>query len=342
MYSTHQALVSYSKLNSFELLPTELLNVIFDIHNDLASLKACSVVSQTLRPVCQAHIFRTATLEYFVFNTGPGPILSHHRFLDTISTSPYLASLVRELRFTKPRSAGATLVRVSEDERLVHQGVIAQILGMLPQLKTLVLRTSSSSLIWSRLSAPLTAALSQVVELPTLRHLDLGVTWEVPASFFRSLNRLQVLRFAELNIPLNRQAESLVAAGASEIPLENQRESLHSLSILSSMSYPCINTLFLHSTRLLDLTRLQSLTLAFIEGEFIVRQILQICGKSLYMFKMHMHQRGKFIVTRPIFKRLKLSAFRGNPKLRVGLWPTVFGTRHVVNIFVICGFWPNF
>lgn len=82
--------------------------------------------------------------------------------------------------------------------------------------------------------------------------------WEVPASLFRSLNKRQVLHFAELNIPPSREA--LVTTDDVEKPSHDhsEYETLQLLSILSAMSYPCINVLFLRPTRLLNITRLQN------------------------------------------------------------------------------------
>ncbi|KAF9456847.1 hypothetical protein BDZ94DRAFT_1314758 [Collybia nuda] len=288
-------MIAHSKLNSFELLPTELLDTIFDYpRQDITSLKACSLVCHTLRSACQAHIFHTASLEFFVFNTGTGPVSSHRQFLDVVSASPYLASLVRELRFTRPRNAGPVLLRTSEEERAVHQGVVAQILAALPQLRALVIRTPSGSLMWRRLSVVLTTALSEVVQLPTLRRLDLGITWEAPSSFFKSLTNLQVLRFAELNIPLGPKMEILTTAGPIDRPSHTHVEHgyLQSLSILSDMTFPCIDALFLCPSHPLDITHLRSLTLAFITDEFIVRRLLEACGKSLFTFRIHVQQRG--------------------------------------------------
>lgn len=110
--------------------------------------EALATCAQTLRPVCQAHIFHTATHECFVFNMGARPILSHCHSFNTISNSLYLVSLVRELRFSKLRNSEASLLRISEEESMVHQGVITQLKVALPQLKkVLVLRTPTGSLI---------------------------------------------------------------------------------------------------------------------------------------------------------------------------------------------------
>lgn len=266
------------KPRPLELLPNELLNIIFeDFHQDISSLKACSLVSQTLRTASQPHIFHTVALEFIGFNTDPGPIFSHSRFLDTISASPYLASQVRELKFVKPRKHSTSMVRVQDEERVVHQKVVAQILATLPELTCLVLRNLPSLLIWSRMSLPLAKALSQVVLLPTLRHLDLGVTWEFPLSFFARLAKIESLRFADLNMSLDK----FNPGGHSE------PEPLRSVSILLSMPYSSIDALFLCPTRLFDITRLQSLTFSPHLCEATgLRQILKICGPSLHTFKM--------------------------------------------------------
>lgn len=211
----HQSSVSEPKCNLFESLPKEILDIILDdLHDDTATLKACSTVCQTLLPVSQAHIFRNVTLEYFDYSTNTEPSSSHH-FLDTISTSPHLAYLVQELKFTKgytPRRPSATVPEsiqsTSEDKRMAHE-VVAQILVALPRMRTLKLRAFGMYLLWSVLPATVTTALFQVVQLPTLRQLDLGVIWQTPVSFLRSrLTRLHVLRFGELKIPFVSRIET--------------------------------------------------------------------------------------------------------------------------------------
>jgi hypothetical protein len=277
----------------FDRLPPELLDIILDhFHDDTAALKACSMLSRTSLLACQPRIFSIITLEYIVDNSEDGPISSHCRFLDILTSSTHLTPLVRELRFTLPRSLKA----LSGKETLAQHAVPAEILMALPQLQTLVVRTQPGYLIWSRLSAELTMALRRVVQLPTLRHLDLSATWQFPPSFFSCFtNNLQVLRFSEICLPNPiHEPASLETTGVPNQPsgAHPGKEGSHSLSILSSMTSQNLDALFVRPGCTLDISRLRSLTLASFDDKSILQRILQTCGPSLSSLRMHMQHTG--------------------------------------------------
>ncbi|KAJ7634737.1 hypothetical protein FB45DRAFT_1025664 [Roridomyces roridus] len=80
------------------ILPHELLDLIADnLHNDLGSLKACSLTASPFLPSTRYHIF--STIHLLPPNTKSTP--PYQKFCSVLHSSPHLALLVKDLRIVE-------------------------------------------------------------------------------------------------------------------------------------------------------------------------------------------------------------------------------------------------
>ncbi|KAJ7725427.1 hypothetical protein DFH07DRAFT_252759 [Mycena maculata] len=165
-------------------LPNELVAVVLDeLDRDYLSLKTCALVTTAFCSTSQRHLFRSIWLHRgdwhsYTFaqqavhrgvSIPSGTIMGWHSL---ISTSPHLASHVRDLTIDLPSSE-------DEDITLKH------VLRALPSIERLVI--SGMAVRWGDLSAGLRSVVLAMLSLPSLDRLHLLDIRDVPTQILRVL-----------------------------------------------------------------------------------------------------------------------------------------------------------
>ncbi|KAJ7753886.1 hypothetical protein B0H14DRAFT_3896546 [Mycena olivaceomarginata] len=161
--------------------PQELINLVVDnLHEDIATLKSCSLAAPTFVTSARIHIFKHIEITPPKRNTGLSPC---QKLLDLLTSSPHLAPLVDDLCIvligpdaqTGPWiEAEATLPIVLSLLHLKRISLVENAPG------ALALRTDST-MDWNRLGRPLRSALAAIFSSPRLESVHLrGIRVESP------------------------------------------------------------------------------------------------------------------------------------------------------------------
>ncbi|KAJ6588074.1 hypothetical protein B0H19DRAFT_1366790 [Mycena capillaripes] len=250
-------------------LPQELVDIIIDhLHNDIPSLKSCSLAAHSFLASARIHIFNKIEIKpphSFSFRT---PCQKFHQLL---TSSPHITPLVDELCIVLVGSE-RSFERGSDGQYLedrhvpwiMAEGTLSLILPLLDLKRLSIVENapwnwSSSgrfSMNWDNLRGQLKTTLADVFSSPRLQSVHLrGMTFESPyqlLSLFSdatsltnmSLSRLYFTQSADLNLwpesrPWRPQLRSLLLSDAGGV------------SISSYLVNPCF-----------DLTHVRSLTAA--------------------------------------------------------------------------------
>lgn len=151
-------------------LPIELLDIIIDeLHDDLFSLRALSLVCRAFRKPCRTLIFSTISL--------PAPDFNARLFVTTCSklysllrVSPEIALLIKDLRVedgsrAQSRHFGFSWVGVEPSFTLILEKVV--------NLKRFSLTGHDEALDWGNMSGPLRETLCATFRRPKLKHIVL-------------------------------------------------------------------------------------------------------------------------------------------------------------------------
>ncbi|KAJ7196559.1 hypothetical protein GGX14DRAFT_574891 [Mycena pura] len=170
-------------------IPQELLDKIVDeLEDDIPALKACSLTSSAFVPSARAHIFSTIVLRPPAESRSVvQPKNSCQKFEKILSSSPHLASLVKDLRIVEGIAIGS--LQQSEAAMGRHGGMpwvagsyrtLISVLAPLGNLKRIAF-LCKFRLYWDQLPQRLVAAIVEVFRSPALESVHLlGVETSQP------------------------------------------------------------------------------------------------------------------------------------------------------------------
>ncbi|KAF7368772.1 hypothetical protein MVEN_00202300 [Mycena venus] len=155
-------------------VPQEIIDMIVDNFEDMASFQACSLVCWAFVPACRKHIFRDVCL----------PMLSDapERLHEVLLRCPEIASYVRDL----------TVHRSHEPKVWMRPGSpLPAVLSMLPLINRFSVFGCWGD--WWDVPVPLASAIMGVMTLGTMDRLHVLTVANVPAAFLQRALSLRIL-----------------------------------------------------------------------------------------------------------------------------------------------------
>ncbi|KAJ7111132.1 hypothetical protein C8R43DRAFT_1041594 [Mycena crocata] len=155
-------------------VPQEIIDIIVDSVEDMATFKACSLVCWAFVPASRMHIFRAISLD--MLNDAP------YKIYEMLLRSPHIALYVRDL----------TIYRSHDTTLWMQPGSpLPAVLSMLSHIKRFSLFACWGN--WEDAPATLQAAMHRVVSSGTLDRLHILTANNMPAAFVNSALSIRIL-----------------------------------------------------------------------------------------------------------------------------------------------------
>ncbi|KAJ7256936.1 hypothetical protein C8J57DRAFT_1721251 [Mycena rebaudengoi] len=181
-------------------LPQELIDAILaHLRDDYASLRVCSLVSNSFVAPAQRGIFRSLWLH------AQGSHPTFHDAAAALAQFPHLRSYIHDL----------TITLASSDMEFDHSA-LESILGAVKNVERLMF-SARSAVYWDRLSYGLRGAIQTVVSLPSLRELHLATDFiGVPSHFIlRAASSVSFLSIVLITLDEGEEIEFSVPDAAT-------------------------------------------------------------------------------------------------------------------------------
>ncbi|KAF9263749.1 hypothetical protein L218DRAFT_987391 [Marasmius fiardii PR-910] len=182
-----------SKLSSISMLPQELVDQIIDhLHNDISSLKSCTLVCRAWLPTSRLHLFSKIRLDI------PRTLLDEHHHVSTKRNVESLVhkpcqrlhSLLKQNPGIIPHIHELTLVSGSPISSAIRDGhyhllwtfaeeTLPLLIRTLTHLRRFEITSPQGIAPWNVLPAPLSSAIKAVFSVPSLAYIRIK-SWEFP------------------------------------------------------------------------------------------------------------------------------------------------------------------
>jgi hypothetical protein len=266
------------------MLPQELIDQIIDhVHDDLLTLRACSLVSHAWLPTSRFHLFAKVSLKATSPQQQPSVLQDRCKRLHAIlARAPELIPNIRELEICE----GSPLHHPDPDHVQSTTWVTTErTLMALFRMLTHVRRFDFSAtwtLHWTLLPPPFQAALCTLLALPTVTYVRLH-SWDFPnfAALDSLLNHCKSLKGLAL---------SSTTVRTDIVPAREPSPKTSSLALdvltLDSVTFAYLEYWLLSRHAFVNVCSLRELRVAQFHDVLIVDNLLRAIGPSLEHFHL--------------------------------------------------------
>jgi hypothetical protein len=247
-------------------IPQDVINSVIDeLKDDRRSLSTCSLAARSFLEPCQRYLF-------FQLDLDNSPKDGNRQLQDVLTDNPRIQSYIRHLR----------LRLISLYGTVRHEGVLPEILQMLPQLRSFTLShgITTGLLHFGSISHALKSSIFNLLQCDHLSRVKLGHLQEFPIYFLSRCPQLQELRLSDVN-PFHidmwfEPNPELVPSHAEALPKNDLKSLTLDMECNPSWSFVHAQT-FNHIRSTVNLSHLTRITI----GHLSVNEEIEECRKIL-------------------------------------------------------------